>query len=129
METTAEIMNRPFFRYADGFGSFSLFDEIGHFAMNSCFCLLRVCCYICLFFWVWHSTVVVDHEIGIAMRAQCHPQRPYEIDPAPHNTAIHIWLLTDRIAAMSEWRFANLEGGVDSGDGMFRVLDFVNDII
>lgn len=65
------------------------------------------------------------------MRAQCHPQRPYEIDPAPHNTAIHIWLLTDRIAAMSEWRFANREGGVDSGDDMFRLLDwrFVNDIL
>lgn len=65
------------------------------------------------------------------MRAQCLPQRPYEIDPAPHNTAIHIGLLTDRTAAMSEWRFANLEGGVDSGDDMFRLLDwrFVNDIL
>jgi len=32
---------------------------------------------------------------------------------------------------MSEWRFANLEGGVDSGDAMFRLLDwrFVNDLI
>lgn len=27
METPAEIMNRPFFRYADGFGRFSLCDQ------------------------------------------------------------------------------------------------------
>lgn len=105
--------------------------------MDSFFRLLSVCCFfLFFFFWVWHSTVVVDHLIGTAMRAQFHPQWPDEIDLAPHNTAIHIWQLTaflslGRTAAMSEWRFASLEGGVDSGDDMFRLLGwrFVNDIL
>ena len=85
-ESTVLPLRRRLWKFEFVWWGRSSLSKIGHFAMNSCFRLLRVCCYICLFFWVWHSTVVVDYWIGTAMRAQCHPQRPYMRSIRRHTT-------------------------------------------